>query len=304
VYNEGAHLEQVLQSIRNELEKLNETTEIIVIDDFSEDNTWQKLEDTAKQYPGIRAIRLSRNFGKESAISAGLAVAHGEAVIVMDGDMQHPPELIPKMVSLWRKQNANVVEAVKIVRGKEPLYVRWGSKLYHRLLGVLTGFNLKGASDFKLLDRHAVEALSGMNDRNLFFRGMAAWIGFRKETVEFNVPTRIGGRSGWSLRKLIQLAFTGITSFSSLPLQLITVIGFLFFIFAFILGIQTLYMKMAGKALSGFTTVILLQLIIGSIVMWGLGLIGLYISRIYDEVKGRPRYIIGETINIERRLDK
>jgi glycosyltransferase involved in cell wall biosynthesis len=304
VYNEGTHLELVLRTIRKELDKLGEISEIIIVDDSSKDNTWQILQETAAQAPFIKAIRLSRNFGKESAISAGLAMACGEAVIIMDGDLQHPPELIPKMVSIWRRKNANVVEAIKITRGKEPFHKRMGSRLFYRLLRILTGFNFKGASDFKLLDRHAIDALSSMKDRNLFFRGMSAWIGFKRETVEFSVPSRAGGQSGWSLRKLIHLAFTGITSFSSLPLQLITFIGFLFFIFAFILGIQTLYMKITGKAFSGFTTVILLQLIIGSIMMWGLGMIGLYISRIYDEVKGRPRYIIDGTINLEKRIEE
>ena len=303
VYNESDHLALVLKTIEENVSNLGEAFEIIMIDDGSTDKTWEILQAEANNLTNLRAIRLSRNFGKESAICAGLEMASGQGILLMDGDLQHPPELIPKMVSIWRSKNVDVVEAIKKKRSKESVYIKMGSHAFYRFLKILTGFDLMGASDFKLLDRKVLDALLAMRERNVFFRGMSAWVGFSKTQVEFNVPLRVGGESGWSLRDLFRLAITGLTSFSSLPLQMVSFAGIVFFIFAIILGLQTLYMKISGRALSGFTTIILLQLIIGSILMWGLGMIGVYIAKIYYEVKARPRYIIEESLNVDHKMN-
>ena len=303
VYNESDHLCLVLKTIEENAKTIGEAFEIILIDDGSNDATWEILKVEAQHIANLRAIRLSRNFGKESAICAGLEMATGQGIILMDGDLQHPPELIPQMVSIWRSENVQVVEAVKKKRSKESVHIRMGSHIFYRFLRILTGYDLMGASDFKLLDRKVLDALLAMRERNVFFRGMSTWVGFNKAQVEFDVQLRVGGKSGWSIRDLVRLAITGITSFSSLPLQMISFAGIVFFGFAVILGIQTLYMKISGRALSGFTTIILLQLIIGSILMWGLGMIGVYISKIFYEVKARPRYIIEESLIVGHKMN-
>ena len=296
VYREEDSLSILLTAIHRELKTINESYEIILVDDGSTDNTWAMIKEAFKEYPTLRAVRLSRNFGKEYALCAGLEIAKGEAVIVMDGDLQHPPHLILEMVRIWRESNIDVVEAVKIYRGQESILGKLGAKLFYTILHKLSGYNLRGASDYKLLNRQVVNAWLRMEERGLFFRGMTAWLGFRRVQIPFQVPKRIGGQSRWSIFQLFKLALTGVTAFSSLPLHLVTFSGGIFFIFAVVLGVQTLYMKLTGNAVSGFTTVIILLLIIGSLLMISLGIIGLYIARIYEEVKRRPRYIVLEKL--------
>lgn len=298
IYRESSHFTKAFITIHEVIESLQIPYEFIIIDDGSPDNSWNVIQNLAKQYSSIiKAVLLSRNFGKESALCAGLELARGDAVIVMDGDLQHPPELIPKMVHIWHQADVDIVEAVKVSRGKESLIGKISAKVFYAILNYLSGYNLRGASDYKLLDRKVVNAWLKMGERNLFFRGMTAWLGFRRVTIPFEVPSRIGGQSRWSTFKLVKLAITGITAFSSLLLHLITFFGCLFLIFAAILGSQAFFLKLTGRAVDGFTTVILLLLIIGSLLMISLGIIGLYIARIYEEVKGRPRYIISEIID-------
>ena len=295
LYRESLHLADTLTEIILTLDTLATDYEVILVDDGSPDDTWRAIMEQCKHYPSVKGIRLSRNFGKEAALAAGLEHADGSAIIVMDGDLQHPPALIPKMVDHWQK-GADVVEAVKEHRGRESGYSRARAQIFYKVFTRLTGCDLHGASDFKLMDRRVLEAWRKMGERNLFFRGMNAWLGFKRVQIPFNVPERIGGESGWSVLQLTRLAMTAVTSFSSAPLHLITLTGLSFAVFAFILGIQTLYLKITGKAIDGFTTVILLLLVIGGVVMLGLGIIGTYIARIYEEVKGRPRYIVAEQI--------
>jgi len=297
LYCEGPHVPRVLGELQRELESLQCSYEIILVDDGSPDNTWATVQEQSEKYPELRALSLSRNFGKESALCAGLETARGTAVIVMDGDLQHPPSLIPQMVKEWRESKADIVEAVKVKRGNESLADKIGAKIFYTLLNKLSGYDLTGATDFKLLDRRVVDAWLEMGERSLFFRGMTAWLGFKRIRIPFAVPKRVGGESKWPIIRLITLALTGITAFSSLPLQFISFAGGIFFIFAVILGGQTLYLKVTGVAVSGFTTVILLLLIIGSALMIGLGIIGEYLSRIYEEVKRRPRYVVAKFID-------
>jgi len=296
VYREGPHLRDVLKTVRDVLESMDESYELIVVDDGSPDDTWAILGEEAREYPMLRAMRLSRNFGKESALSAGLEASRGDGVIVMDGDLQHPPELIPEMVGLWRESGADVVEAVKEGRGPEPFVNKMGARAFYAILSRMSGYDLEGASDFKLMNRRVVNAWLRMGERNLFFRGMIAWLGFRRAQLTFSVPERSGGRTKWSNLRLVNLAITAVTSFSTLMLQFITFFGGLFLVFAIVLGAQTLLFKITGRAVNGFTTVILLQLIIGSLLMISLGIIGMYLGRIYDEVKARPRYVISAAI--------
>lgn len=297
LYKEGDNLTNSLALIIQEIEKTGELFEIVLVDDGSPDNTWEVIRKLSLNYPMLKALRFSRNFGKEYALGAGIEAAKGKAVIVMDGDLQHPPQLIPKMVKIWNESQVDIVEAIKVSRGKESLWGKLRAHLFYWILNRLSGYNLRGASDYKLLDRNVVNAWLRMGERKLFFRGMTAWLGFRCVQIPFEVPNRIGGQSRWSIIQLIKLALTGITSFSSLPLHFVTLTGGIFLLFSFVLGFQALYLKFTGQAVSGFTTVIILLLIIGSLLMISLGIIGIYIARIYEEVKGRPRYIILDKID-------
>lgn len=296
VYREGEHIGAVLADVRDALTKADVAFEFVLIDDGSPDETWSVLSEQAEKFPMLRAARLSRNFGKESALCAGLEMARGEAVIVMDGDGQHPPMLLPEMIEVWRKGGVDIVEATKITRGKETFFSKLSAGMFYLIWNKLSGFELKGASDYKLLNRRAVNAYLQMEERNVFFRGMTAWLGFRRVQIPFEVAGRVGGQSGWSILRLLRLALTAITAFSALPLQIITFAGLLFLLFAVLVGAQTLYVMLAGHAVSGFATVIFLLLVIGSFLMFSLGIIGEYLGRIYDEVKRRPRYLVGQTI--------
>ena len=297
LYNEGSHLSSLLSDLKAALEEIGCPFEIVLVDDGSPDDTWQTIRDQAQTFPNLRAVRLSRNFGKELALCAGLERAHGDAVIVMDGDGQHPPSLLPVMVETWRSSGADIVQAVKVKRGRESVSSKLGALLFYLILNKLSGFELKGASDYKLMNRKVVDTWLAMRERNVFFRGMTAWMGFKTVQIPFEVGPRRAGKSGWSYLRRAKLALVGITTFSSFPLHLVTFAGVIFFVFAVGLGIQTLYLKLTGRAFTGFTTVILLELIIASLLMISLGIIGEYLARIYEEVKGRPRYVITESID-------
>ena len=296
VYNESAGLSQLIEKIDATVETVNVEVEYVLVDDGSADESWAVITDLASDRLDINAARFSRNFGKEYAVAAGLETARGEAVVVMDADGQHPPALIAKMIEIWQGTDAEIVEAVKTDRGQESFLNKISAGLFYLLWNRLSGFALEGASDFKLLDRCAVEAFLSMDERNVFFRGMTAWIGFKKVQIPFEVATRSGGSSGWSTLRLTRLAVNALTGFSALPLHIVTLTGVLFLIFAFLLALQTLWVYLRGQAVTGFATVILLLLIIGSLLMISLGIIGEYLARIYEEVKRRPRYVISERI--------
>ena len=300
VFNEQNHISNSIDIIRTELLKINIQFEFIIVDDGSRDNTWSILKELSKDINDIYAIKLSRNFGKEAALCSGLEIARGNACLVMDADLQHPPKLIHHMIEKWKYEGYDVVEAVKSHRGKESFVNKVGASIFYTLLERLSGFKLYGASDYKLLDRKVVDAWKELPERDTFFRGMSAWVGFNRASLSFEVASRTEGKSKWSILHLVKLAVTAITSFSTLPLQIVTFMGTLFLIGSFILGIQTLFMKFSGIAVTGFTTVILLLLIIGSTLMISLGIIGTYIARIYNEVKARPRYVIKETIESKK----
>ena len=297
IYCEHACLETMLTEVRNNLEFLDKSYELILVDDGSTDNSWEVISEESKKHTMLRAVRLSRNFGKEAAICAGLDMARGSAVITMDGDLQHPPALIKKMFKLWSDSDIDVVEAVKENRGKESLWKKGQAKFFYTVMEKFSGYDLDRASDFKLMDRKVVDAFLKMGERNIFYRGMSAWLGFNRTKIPFVVPERVGGSSGWSFWSLIKLSISAITSFSSTSLHIVTVLGVLFLLFSIGLGTQTLYKVIIGVAVSGFATVIILQLMIGSLLMICLGIIGEYIARIFEEVKQRPRYNITETID-------
>ncbi len=290
-YNEEQMIPKTAETIENILSQARIAHEIIFVDDGSKDRTWDCIRTAAAADPHVRGIHFSRNFGKESAMFAGLAGAQGDCTAVIDCDLQHPPEKLPEMYALWQ-QGFEVIAGVKSNRGKESVLHGAAARLFYRLMGGSAGFGMQNASDFKLLDRDAVEALLQMPERHAFFRALSAWIGFKTASVSFEVQERPHGQSKWSAYALVKYAVTNIASFSTAPMQVVTFLGMLMFVISVILGIVSVTQKIMGVALGGFTTVIILLLFIGSIIMISLGIIGFYISQIYEEVKMRPRYII------------
>lgn len=296
VYNEGIQIYQNILTIREVLDNITFCYEFLLIDDGSTDRTWAEITRLSNDIPSVRALKLSRNFGKEAALCAGLENIKGAACIIMDADLQHPPSLIPEMIRLWDEKGFDVVEGVKSSRGRENLLNKTCASFFYRIMYRFSGINLDRASDFKLLDEKVIQSWRKMLERNTFFRGMSAWTGFNRISIPFKVAERKNGNSKWSVLRLFKLGLNAITSFSSVPLHIVTFLGLGFLTGSFFLALQTLYMKFKGIAVSGFTTVILLLLIIGSTLMISLGIIGTYIARIYEEVKYRPRYLICERI--------
>lgn len=294
-YNEEKMLGKAANVISKVLEDAKIPYELVFVNDGSKDNTWREIEKAVAENPNIEGIHFSRNFGKESAMFAGLANATGDCCAVMDCDLQHPPEILVEMYHLW-EQGYEVVEAVKRSRGKESIFHKASAGLFYKIISKAVKIDMSRASDFKLMDRKAVEALLAMPEKNAFFRALSSWIGYRTTAVEFDVQEREEGESKWSTWSLIKYAITNIVAFSAAPMQLVTVAGVFVFLLGVIVGIQTLVKFCMGQAVEGFTTVILLILIIGSIIMISLGIIGYYISKIYEEVKGRPRYLISKKI--------
>jgi dolichol-phosphate mannosyltransferase len=294
-YQEATGLAAGLRAIAAAARETALPFEIVVVDDGSTDATWEVITTAGHEMAELVGVRLSRNFGKEGAIAAGLDAVRGDACIVMDADLQHPPALVPEMVRRWREGGWDVVEAVKTSRGRESFLHRITTRAFYRAAAWLTGHDLQDASDFKLIDRRVMTEWRRLGERATFFRGLVAWMGFSRTQVPFEVPLRHSGSSRWSFVALGGLAVHAITSFSALPLQLVTVLGLLMLVVALVIGAQAVRLWWEGLALPGFTTVILLQLIIGGFLMISLGIIGTYIARIYEEVKGRPRYVVRDT---------
>lgn len=292
-YNEEQNIARTSKVLSALLEKEQIDYELIFISDGSRDRTYEEIQKACKENPRIKGAEFSRNFGKEASIFAGLSLACGNAVIVMDCDLQHPPEVIPKMWALWQ-EGYEVVEGIKLSRGKESLGHKLSAGLFYKIMSKLIKMDMNASSDYKLLDRKVVDVLLELPEKNTFFRALTFWAGFRTTSVEYEVQERMYGQSKWSFWSLMKYAISNATSFSTLPLQLVTIMGMISILFSVILAIQTMVRYLCGTAVEGFTTVILLILIIGGFIMLSLGIIGHYIARIYEEVKGRPKYIISK----------
>ena len=292
-YNEEQNIANTARVLGELLEKEQIDYELIFVSDGSKDATYAEILKVAVTNPRIKGAEFSRNFGKEASIFAGLSLALGDAVIVMDCDLQHPPQVIPQMWKLWQ-EGYEVVEGIKLSRGKESLAHKLSAGLFYKIMSSLIKMDMNASSDYKLLDRKVVDVLLELPEKNTFFRALTFWAGFKTTTVEYEVQERAYGQSKWSLLSLMKYAITNATSFSTLPLQLVTIMGMISILFSIILAIQTMIKYLSGTAVEGFTTVILLVLIIGGFIMLSLGIIGHYIARIYEEVKGRPRYIISK----------
>ena len=279
--------------------------ELVFVNDGSKDRSFEiirKLADTVKD-ARILGLSFSRNFGKEAAIFAGLSHATGDVCAVMDCDLQHPPETLLEMYELW-EQGFEIIEGVKRSRGKENIIYKGFARLFYKLISHSTGIEMYRSSDFKMLDRKVVDEYVKLTERNIFFRALSSWLGYKSAVVEFDVKERASGTTKWSIKSLVKYAIGSICSFTTAPMQLITLSGVIFFIFAAVLGVQSIIKWAAGRALEGFTTVILLLLIIGSLIMISLGIIGYYLARIYEEIKGRPRSIVDEIVKTPDEKEK
>ena len=293
-YNEAGLVLPAAQTIGTLLAEAHIEYELIFVDDGSRDGTWDEIQAAHRENAAVRGLRFSRNFGKEAAIFAGLRYARGACCAVMDCDLQHPPEKLPEMVRLW-EQGYAVVNGVKADRGTESAAYGLAARCFNALMSRAARIDMRRSSDFKLLDRQVVDALLDLPERKTFFRALVGWVGYRSIDVPFEVRDRSVGQSHFSTLSLIRYALSNLTAYSCAPMQIITALGGLFLVLAVVLGIQTLVRWASGTAADGFTTVILLLLLIGSILMIGLGIIGYYISQIFLEIKARPRYLVAET---------
>ncbi len=294
-YNEEKMIGKAARAIGSVLQENHIVYEIVFVDDGSCDGTWKEIENLSKENDSIVGVRFSRNFGKESAIFAGMRNAKGDCCVVMDCDLQHPPETIIEMYHLW-EQGYEIIEGVKRFRGKESVLHKASAGLFYKIISRAVQIDMSRASDFKLMDRKVVDEILELKEKNAFFRALSSWVGFEKAEVEFDVAEREEGESKWSTGSLIKYAITNIVAFSSAPMQFVTAAGIAFLVLAVALSVQTLVRYFMGHAVEGFTTVILLLLFIGSLLMISLGVIGYYISKIYEEVKGRPRYIVSKVV--------
>ena len=274
--------------------------ELIFIDDGSRDATWAEIRAESEHRDTVRGVHFSRNFRKEAASFAGLQAADGDCVAVIDCDLQHPPEKLVEMYRLW-EQGVEVVEGVKTDRGEESLAHRVAAKTFYRLISEATHIDMTRASDFKLLDRKAVNVLLSMREKRAFFRALSSWIGFRTAEVPYEVRERAAGESKWSTWLLIKYALSNITAFTSLPLHLITGCGAASFLAALIVGIVSIVRLAMGRVVTGLTGAVILLLFLSGLIMVGLGIIGYYLGNIYMEIQDRPRFIVSETCGVRKK---
>ncbi len=296
VYNEQELLEAFYARVCRALEGLR--FELVLVDDGSGDNTPQLLSRLAENDPRVRVVFLSRNFGHQTALTAGLDHARGDAVVMIDADLQDPPELIPTMLDHWRA-GCDVVYAVREEREGESRFklstARWFYKLFDKLAQVELQPN---SGDFRLLDRRALTALLSMRERNRFLRGMTVWVGYRQAAVPYRRDPRAAGETKYTLAKMLRFSLDAISSFSHRPLQLATLLGFIISTVAFIAIPVVIALRITGSYLPGFGSITIAVLLLGGIQLISIGIIGEYVGRIYDEVKGRPLYLVRARCNI------
>ena len=299
MYEEEATVDPFTERVASALGGLD--YELILVNDGSKDGTRDAMARAAERDPRVKVVSLARNFGHQPALTAGLEHARGDVIVMLDGDLQDPPELIPEMVGKWR-DGVDVVYAVRQERLGESLFKRVTARGFYKVFRNLTGLDLAVESgDFRLMDRRALDALLSMPERNRFLRGMTVWIGFTQTAVPFVRQERHAGVTKYPLRKMLRFSFDAITSFSSRPLQWAMFLGFFFSLIAFLAIPLTVVARYANLFERGVPTTIIIVLLLGGIQLITVGIIGEYVGRIYDEVKNRPLYVVGERINTEDR---
>jgi dolichol-phosphate mannosyltransferase len=296
VYNEEGAVEEFHRRASAALAGL--PYELILVDDGSTDRTGEIISRLAAEDPAVRVVRLSRNFGHQAAITAGLDHARGDAVVMIDADLQDPPELIAEMLERWR-DGADVVYAVRRTRAGETRFKLATARWFYRLFAKLAQVELhQNAGDFRLLDRSALDALLAMRERNRFLRGMTSWVGFEQAAVHYERDPRHAGETKYTPRRMLRFSLDAVSSFSHVPLQAATVLGFIFSLVAFLAIPVAIGFRIAGEFVPGITTVLLVVLLLGGIQLITVGIIGEYLGRVYDEVKRRPLYVVRERLNM------
>jgi glycosyltransferase involved in cell wall biosynthesis len=291
-FNEHDNLAVLLPRLQQALEAVSPNWEVVVVDDGSRDQTAQLMQ-TWCLAPGFRYVQLSRNFGKEAALTAGIEAAVGDVVILMDADLQHPPSLLAGMLKRW-EEGADMVYAVRASRHDEPWIKRWGTRLFYSLLRTESGVQVPPhAGDFRLMDRSVVNALLQLPERNRFMKGLYAWVGFRTESISFMPESRHAGKSHFSPFKLWRLAMAGLMSFTTWPLRAVSIFGFVVSICSFLYGIFIVVEYLLfDNPVAGWPTIVTILLFFSGINLLSLGVVGEYIARIFEEVKGRPVYLV------------
>ncbi|KMQ72702.1 glycosyltransferase family 2 protein [Chryseobacterium koreense] len=293
-HNEEGNISLIQQRIREVFSTLeNYRFEIIFVNDGSRDNTQQKLEELANQFEEVKFIELSRNFGHQPAVKAGLDYATGNAVISMDADLQHPPELIRDLIRKW-EEGFDIVFTVRTYPKQISRFKRKSSALYYKFLSLISDVNInEGGSDFRLMDSSVVDVVRNMNEADIFLRGLSNWMGFKQTGIPFTAGERATGQSSYNLKKMMKFAFTGITAFSVKPLYMAAYLGFLFSAFAVVgYGIYVIHSFVAKTEISGWASLIMTVVFFGGIQLIILGIIGIYLGKIFKQVKERPNYII------------
>lgn len=300
-HNEQEVLDVFFAALRPVLERLDMPVEVIAVDDGSTDATPERLRAVQQAWPAVRVVRLSRNFGHQVALTAGIDHASGDAVVMMDGDLQDPPEVIPELVARWR-DGCKVVYAVRRTRKGEPFWRRLCIRVFYRLLHRMSPVPIPvDAGDFRLLDRRVVTELGRLRESNRYLRGLTAWVGFRQAAVPYDRPERAAGTSKYPFRRLLNLAWSGMAGFSHVPLRLATYFGLFVSVVSFLLGVTFIVWKLAwGLDLPGWTSIVTIVLFLGGVQLVVAGILGEYLGRVYDEVKGRPIYVVDEVVEPPR----
>jgi dolichol-phosphate mannosyltransferase len=290
-YNEEGNIAPLIEKLDQVLNKFR--YKIIFVDDGSTDTTLEKIKELRQQFPSVEYITLSRNFGHQNALKAGLDFASGQCVITMDADLQHPPQLIPEMIAAWKDGN-EIVYTIRDNNHSVPLFKRFLSKLFYFFINLVSEVKIhEGTADFRLLDISVVEVLRRINESTPFYRGIIPWMGFKQASIHYNPSERYSGKSKYSLRQMIKFAVGGLTSFSVVPLRIATYLGFFMAISGFLVGVNAVYESLfTDKTVPGWTSIIVLVVLVGGVQLIMLGIIGEYLGKLFVEAKKRPHYIV------------
>ena len=298
-YNEESNVAAMYERVVAALADVVDGLEILYVDDGSADTTWDRVTELAATDPRVRGLRFARNFGHQAALTAGVDAARGEAVVIIDGDLQDPPEVIPEMVARWR-EGFEVVYGQREGREGETWFKLATAKLFYRILRGITNVEIPvDTGDFRLMGPRAVEAFRALPERNRFIRGLVSWIGFPQVAVRYTRRARQVGETKFPVRRMLRFALDGITSFSFFPLRIATWTGFAVSLFAFLYIVVVLVLKVVGVSWLGYTSLMAAILFLGGVQLLMIGIIGEYLGRIFDEVKRRPLYLIGERTDDE-----
>ncbi|MDO8427112.1 MAG: glycosyltransferase family 2 protein [Deltaproteobacteria bacterium] len=297
VFNEGSVIDELLRRLLKVMDTFKEPFEVIFVDDGSSDDTFKKIAEWAGKREEVRALKFSRNFGHQIAITAGIDSASGEAVIVMDGDLQHPPELIPEMIGEWRK-GYNIINTIRQETEGIPLKKKLFSKAFYKLINLDSEVLIQpDAADFRLMDRASCEAFKALREQDRFVRGLTSWIGFKQTNIPYRADARHSGQSKYSFSKMLRFAINGITSFTTLPLKAVGVFGLIVAAISFIYAAYALYVRLVlDIAVEGWTSLLMGVLFLGGVQLISIGVLGAYIARIFRQVKNRPLYIVQEKV--------